>query len=278
VRSPQGWPVVVQAGASEAGKELAARAAEVIFVTHQTLEEAQAFYRDVKGRLAKYGRQPEHLKIMPGIFPVIGRTQEEAHEKFDALQALIHPTVGLSLLSNMSGGVDLSQYPVDGPLPKLPETNGGKSRQRLLFVLAGRENLTICDLYLRIAGARGHQQVVGTPQSIADQLHSNGSRRKAPRASTSCRRGCRAGSLNLPGSSCPNCSGGARSEPNTKGARCVTIWVCRGRRTVICSKLRSSLSQWLERASATSLTRPTRPATSASTSTRNVRSRLAEAA
>jgi alkanesulfonate monooxygenase SsuD/methylene tetrahydromethanopterin reductase-like flavin-dependent oxidoreductase (luciferase family) len=70
----------------------------------------------------------------------------------------------------MSGGVDLSQYPVDGPLPELPETNGGKSRQRLLFDLARRENLTIRDLYLRIAGARGHQQVVGTPQSIADQL------------------------------------------------------------------------------------------------------------
>jgi FMN-dependent oxidoreductase (nitrilotriacetate monooxygenase family) len=162
--------VVVQAGASEAGKELAAQTAEVIFVAHQTLEEAQVFYRDVKGRLAKYGRQPDHLKIMPGIFPVIGRTQEEAREKFDELQNLIHPTVGLSLLSNMSGGVDLSQYPVDGPLPELPETNGGKSRQRLLFDLARRENLTIRDLYLRIAGARGHQQVVGTPQSIADQL------------------------------------------------------------------------------------------------------------
>ena len=101
---------------------------------------------------------------------MIGRTEAEAREKFDALQDLIHPTVGLSLLSNMSGGVDLSQYPVDGPLPDLPETNGGKSRQRLLFDLARRENLTIRDLYLRIAGARGHQQVVGTPESIADQL------------------------------------------------------------------------------------------------------------
>ncbi|CAE6737227.1 Nitrilotriacetate monooxygenase component A [Paraburkholderia nemoris] len=169
-RSPQGSPVVVQAGASEAGRDLAAQTAEVIFVAHQTLDEAQSFYRDVKGRLAKYGRSPDHLKIMPGIFPIVGRTQEEADAKFAALQDLIHPTVGLSLLSNMSGGVDLSQYPVDGPLPELPETNGGKSRQRLLFDLARRENLTIRDLYLRIAGARGHQQVVGTPQSIADQL------------------------------------------------------------------------------------------------------------
>ena len=169
-RSPQGWPVVVQAGASEAGRELAAQTAEVIFVAHQTFEEAQSFYRDVKGRLEKYGRQPDHLKIMPGIFPVIGRTQEEAEEKFQQLQDLIHPVVGLSLLSGMTGGVDLSPYPLDGPLPDLPETNGSRSRQRLLFDLAQRENLTIRQLYLRIAGARGHQQVVGTAQSIADQL------------------------------------------------------------------------------------------------------------
>jgi FMN-dependent oxidoreductase (nitrilotriacetate monooxygenase family) len=169
-RSPQGWPVVVQAGASEAGRELAAQTAEVIFVAHQTLDEAQQFYRDVKGRLARYGRAPEHLKIMPGIFPVIGKTQQEARDKFDALQELIDPAVGLALLSNMSGGIDLSQYPVDGPVPELPETNGGKSRQRLLLDLARRDNLTIRDLYLRIAGARGHQQVIGTPQSIADQL------------------------------------------------------------------------------------------------------------
>jgi FMN-dependent oxidoreductase (nitrilotriacetate monooxygenase family) len=169
-RSPQGWPVVVQAGASDAGKELAAQTAEVIFVAHQTLDEAKAFYRDVKGRLAKYGRQPDHLKIMPGIFPVIGKTHAEARAKFDALQDLIHPDVGLALLSKMTGNVDLSAFPIDGPLPELPETNGGKSRQQLLFDLARRENLSIRDLYLRIAGARGHQQVVGTPESIADQL------------------------------------------------------------------------------------------------------------
>jgi len=160
----------VQAGASEVGRELAAQTAEVIFVAHQTLEEAQSFYSDIKSRLSKYERHPDHLKIMPGIFPVIGRTQEEADEKFQQLQDLIHPVVGLSLLSGMTGNVDLSQFPVDGPLPDLPETNGGKSRQRLLFDLAKRENLTIRQLYLRIAGARGHQQVVGTPQRIADQL------------------------------------------------------------------------------------------------------------
>lgn len=169
-RSPQGRPVVVQAGASPAGRDLAARTAEVIFVAHQTFDEAQAFYRDIKGRAVEYGRDPDDIKIMPGIFPVIGRTQAEAEEKFARLQDLIHPVVGVQLLSNMIGGFDLSGYPVDGPLPDIPETNGGKSRQQLLIDLARRDNLTIRQLYLRIAGARGHQQVVGTPQSVADQL------------------------------------------------------------------------------------------------------------
>lgn len=169
-RSPQGRPVVVQAGASPAGRDLAARTAEVIFVAHQTFDEAQAFYRDIKGRAVDYGRDPDDIKIMPGIFPVIGRSQAEAEDKFARLQDLIHPVVGVQLLSNMIGGFDLSGYPVDGPLPDIPETNGGKSRQQLLIDLARRDNLTIRQLYLRIAGARGHQQVVGTPRSVADQL------------------------------------------------------------------------------------------------------------
>ncbi|HMK78294.1 MAG TPA: LLM class flavin-dependent oxidoreductase [Xanthobacteraceae bacterium] len=168
-RPPQGHPVVVQAGSSEAGKALAARTAEVIFTAQQTLPDAKAFYADVKGRMAQFGRAPEELKIMPGAFPVVGRTESEAREKYDELQSLIHPVVGLSLLSKMIGA-DLSGYPLDGPLPELPETNGGKSRQALLTELARRENLTIRDLYLRIAGARGHWTLVGTPQQISDQL------------------------------------------------------------------------------------------------------------
>ncbi|SFN21386.1 LLM class flavin-dependent oxidoreductase [Variovorax sp. OV329] len=169
-RSPQGRPVVVQAGASEAGKELAARTAEVIFVAHQTFEEAQAFYADIKGRLARHGRGRDEVKIMPGIFPVVGRTEAEAQEKFEQLQSLVDPVVGLQLLSTVIGDIDLSAHPIDGPLPALPETNGPKSRQQLLVDLARREGLSIRQLYLRIAGARGHQQVVGTPVQIADQL------------------------------------------------------------------------------------------------------------
>lgn len=168
-RSPQGQPVLVQAGSSEPGKELAARTAEVVFTAQQTLADAQAFYTDVKGRLAKYGRSPGDLLIMPGIFPVVAATRAEAEDKFAALQDLILPAVGLKLLSDMIG-VDLSAYPADGPLPELPETNGGKSRQHLLVELARREGLSIIELARRTAGARGHWQVVGTASDIADQL------------------------------------------------------------------------------------------------------------
>ncbi|QBD74540.1 LLM class flavin-dependent oxidoreductase [Ktedonosporobacter rubrisoli] len=169
-RPPQGYPVIVQAGASEDGQEFAAQTAEVIFTAQQTLQEAQAFYAAVKGRLARYGRTPDQLKIMPGVFPVVGRTEQEAKEKYDELQNLIHPSVGLALLSGNLGGFDLSSYPLDGPLPDLPETNLNKSRQKLVTDLARRENLTIRQLYQAIAGARGHWTIWGTPQQIADRL------------------------------------------------------------------------------------------------------------
>ncbi|MEL4024821.1 LLM class flavin-dependent oxidoreductase [Lysinibacillus endophyticus] len=171
-RPVQGHLVVVQAGSSEAGKELAAKTAEVIFTAWQTLEDAQAFYRDVKSRLAKYGRHPDELKIMPGVFPIVGKTIEEAEAKRQKLLDLVPETLGVSRLSQQLG-VDLSGYPIDGPLPKLPdisEVNGLKSRFQLVKDLADREQLTIRQLYQRIAGARGHREIIGTPEQIADQL------------------------------------------------------------------------------------------------------------
>jgi FMN-dependent oxidoreductase (nitrilotriacetate monooxygenase family) len=168
--SPQGRPVLVQAGSSEAGKELAARTAEVIFTAQQTLEEAIAFYSDIKGRLSKYGREANEVKILPGVFPVVGKTESEARAKFDELQSLVPPEVGLDLLATFLGAPDILHAASDGPLPELQETEGSKSRQALLVKLAQREGLSVRDLYLRIAGARGHWQVVGTPVQIADQL------------------------------------------------------------------------------------------------------------
>ena len=171
-RAPQGHPVVIQAGSSEDGKEFAAQTAEVIFTAWQTLAEAQSFYSDVKGRLTTYDRSPEDLKIMPGIFPIIGRTRAEADEKQALLADLIPPPVGVGLLSGLIG-FDLSGYPLDGPLPELPSVaaiNGGKSRHTLVKDLAERDSLTIRQLYKQIAGARGHREIKGTPEDIADQM------------------------------------------------------------------------------------------------------------
>ncbi|QRM57805.1 LLM class flavin-dependent oxidoreductase [Sinorhizobium sp. BG8] len=170
-RSPQGRPVVVQAGSSEAGKELAAETAEVVFTAHQNLDSATAFYRDLKDRLPRFDRSASDLLVMPGIFPVVGATQQEADDKFGELQELILPEVGVSLLSKMIG-FDLSSFPVDGPVPDLPPHLHGSSRPELLLAKARRENLSIRGLYQGIAGARGHHQVVGTPERIADEMQS----------------------------------------------------------------------------------------------------------
>jgi FMN-dependent oxidoreductase (nitrilotriacetate monooxygenase family) len=170
-RSPQGRPVVVQAGGSEAGRELAAATAEVVFTAQPSLAKAQDFYRDMKRRVVAHGRAPESLKVMPGLFAVVGRTQGEADDKFGTLQQLIEPKAGLALLGRMIGNFDLSGYPLDGPLPELPQTQDGqRSRQQLLTDLAQGENLTIRQLYERIAGGRGHFTVVGTAQAVADQM------------------------------------------------------------------------------------------------------------
>jgi len=170
-RSPQGRPVIVQAGGSEVGRDLAAATAEVVFTAQPTLAKAQNFYRDIKRRVADKGRHPDSLKIMPGLFAVVGASQAEADDKFGELQQLIEPKAGLALLGRMIGNFDLSGYPLDGPLPELPETQDGqRSRQQLLTNLAQGENLSIRQLYERIAGGRGHFTVIGTAQTVADQI------------------------------------------------------------------------------------------------------------
>jgi FMN-dependent oxidoreductase (nitrilotriacetate monooxygenase family) len=169
-RAPQGHPVVVQAGSSEPGKELAARTAEAVFTAQQTLESSVAFYSDLKGRLARYGRSTDDVKILPGVFPVVGRTRQEADDKFEQLQALLEPSVGLDMLADLAGVDEVRTLPVDALISELPETEGGKSRRALFLELAARENLTLRQLYQRVAGARGHWQVVGTAEDIADQL------------------------------------------------------------------------------------------------------------
>lgn len=170
-RPPQGYPVIVQAGASEAGRELAARTAEMIFTANQTLDDARAFYSDVKGRLSRYGRSPEDLLISPGIFPVLGGTEAEAKANYDYLQSLIHPSIAWNILERHYKGVDLTGYSLDDPAPPLPrDTELNKSRLRLVTDLVERNNLTLREFYLAVATARGHRTVVGTPEQIADAI------------------------------------------------------------------------------------------------------------
>ncbi|MET4235982.1 FMN-dependent oxidoreductase (nitrilotriacetate monooxygenase family) [Bradyrhizobium sp. i1.4.4] len=168
-RSPQGHPVIVQAGSSEDGQDLAAASAEVVFTAQQNLADARDFYAKLKARLQRYDRSEDELIIMPGIFPVIGRTQREAENRFESLQSLLHPEVGIPFISRILGGVDLSGLTLDDRLPSvIDETNSSKSRQKLLVESASRESLTIGQMILRFAGARGHLQVVGTATTIAD--------------------------------------------------------------------------------------------------------------
>jgi FMN-dependent oxidoreductase (nitrilotriacetate monooxygenase family) len=172
-RPPQGHPVIVQAGSSEPGRELAAATAEAIFTAWTSLAEAQGFYSDVKGRLAKYGRRPEQLLVLPGISPVIGRTLAEAESKWAELQRLIHPAVGLDTLAHYWPAEELATWDLDAPPPYYPELPKGRnSRLHVVIQLAQREGLTIRQLYEYLAGARGHWVVVGTPETIADQMQS----------------------------------------------------------------------------------------------------------
>lgn len=169
-RSPQGRPVLVQAGASEPGLDLAARLAETTFTAQRTLESGQAYYRDLKGRMAAYGRSPESLRVIAGVFPIVGGTMEEAQRKYDELQELILPQIGLTRLSQLIG-FDVTELPLDQPLPNvIPETNSYQSRQQLIVEMARRENLTLRELYLKVVTAYGHRTVVGTPETVADAL------------------------------------------------------------------------------------------------------------
>ena len=173
-RPPQGYPVLVQAGSSESGKELAAKTAEVIFTAHQTLAGAQSFYADVKARLAGYGRTHDQLKIMPGFSPILGDTEAEARELEEELNRLTSTESAVKRLSERFG-TDLSAYSLDDPVPlhiakSVEEVNGHKSRHQLILDLARNESLTIRQLVHRLAGARGHLTFAGTPLHAADVI------------------------------------------------------------------------------------------------------------
>ncbi|MFF9142324.1 LLM class flavin-dependent oxidoreductase [Streptomyces albogriseolus] len=167
-RPPQGRPVIIQAGSSPVGREFAARHAEVIFTRHNTLSDAQDFYADLKKRAAGHGRDPEKILVWPTLAPIVAATETEARQRLVELQDLTHDHVALRTLQDFLGDVDLSAYPIDGPVPDIPYTNQSQSTTERLVGLARRENLSIRQLALRLMG----DIVAGTPEQIADHMES----------------------------------------------------------------------------------------------------------
>ena len=167
-RPIQGWPVIVQAGASDAGKDLAARTAEVIFGSSRTIEDARRFYADMQARLREAGRAPGALKVLPGALVTVGRSTQEAVDRQALLDSLVHVESALPNLS-LRLGVDASHFELDAPLPELPRTNASQSGQDALVAQARRESLTVRQLAQRVSGYGG-LKMVGTASEIADTM------------------------------------------------------------------------------------------------------------
>jgi alkanesulfonate monooxygenase len=167
-RPVQGWPVIVQAGASEAGKQLAAETAEMVFTSQRTRDVGRAFFADVKGRMKKLGRNPDHMKILPGCLVVVGDTVEEAKAKRAKLDSLVHYANAIGSLS-IALGHDASKFDPDGPLPEIPPSNASQSGRERAIELARKEGLTVRQLAQRLGG-HGGLSMVGTPKTIADEM------------------------------------------------------------------------------------------------------------
>ncbi len=171
-RPPQGHPVIVQAGTSDDGMDVAARFAEVIFSANLTMESCQAYSREIKTRAAsKFGRNPDHIKVMPGLSCYVAESADEAEEKYNHQNSLMHPIVAREILSTVLGGIDLSRYDFDGPMPTdLPMTQGSQSHFKYVTELAKSQNLTMRQTAEKVAGARGKLVAKGTPRQIADMM------------------------------------------------------------------------------------------------------------
>jgi FMN-dependent oxidoreductase (nitrilotriacetate monooxygenase family) len=168
-RPVQGWPVIVQAGASETGRQFAAEIAEVVFSGVSNLEDARRYYAEVKGGAEGLGRSRDHLKILPGAFVIVGDTPREAREKKAHLDSLVHPDSSVATLSVLLG-TDVSGMGLDGPLPEIPESNASRSSRQKLVDMAKRDNLTVRQLAQIVGGSFGTLEMVGTPAMVADQM------------------------------------------------------------------------------------------------------------
>jgi FMN-dependent oxidoreductase (nitrilotriacetate monooxygenase family) len=167
--SPQGRPIIAQAGSSDIGRDIAARTADLIFTAQIDLAEAQTFVSDIRARLVRHGRGDRDAIVLAGIVPVIGRTDEEGQELFEQMQSLVTDETALRMLSRHTGGIDLSQFPLDGPLPALPVSNSAQGRQKLLLDLAAK-GMSIRELGRYFAAGTGHNYVIGSARTVADHL------------------------------------------------------------------------------------------------------------
>lgn len=167
-RPVQGWPLIVQAGASEAGRQLAAETAEMIFASASTREAGQAFCTDIRNRMAQYGRDPAHMKILPAALVVVADSVDEAQERRAHLDRLVNSDSAIAALS-IALGHDASQFDPDAPLPEVPESNQSQSGRERAIGLARRENLTVRELARRLGGYSG-LSLIGTARTIADEM------------------------------------------------------------------------------------------------------------
>jgi FMN-dependent oxidoreductase (nitrilotriacetate monooxygenase family) len=168
-RPPQGHPVIIQAGAPDDGRDLAARVADVVFTMRPSFDAAKAFYDDLKDRVTKFGRSPDNIKILPGVNLYVGRTAQEAEERFEELQSLIPTQYALRQLSVQLGGVDLSGFPLDGPMPEV-KANLSRANPDFFLTFAAKDKLTLRQTALRVAAGKGHWLIKGSPTDIADQM------------------------------------------------------------------------------------------------------------
>lgn len=170
--TPQGHPLLVQAGSSDDGRAFAARYAEAVFTAQPTLEEGQVFYADLKRQAAAVGRDPAHVVILPGLVPVIGGTEKEALEKEDELSRLQVWAYGLRQLSQFLG-TEITEADLDRPLPQLgavQKVEGHQSRFQIIVEIARRDRLSVRELLVRLGGGRGHRTFAGTPEQIANTI------------------------------------------------------------------------------------------------------------
>jgi FMN-dependent oxidoreductase (nitrilotriacetate monooxygenase family) len=174
-RSPQGRPVLVQAGSSDTGRGFAARHAEAIFTAHMEKRTAQEFYADIKARVTSAGRAPDQVLILPGLSPMIGGTEAEAKRLQRELDDLTDPEVGRKRLAGRFGGHDFSHLPLDKPLapedfPDPDSVEAARSRTEVIVNLVRRDRPTLRQLLSYLAGARGHYIFAGAPEQVADLM------------------------------------------------------------------------------------------------------------